>query len=772
MEPIAPPFAVEDLLAQASWTRSLARRLIQDVAEAEDLAQDTLAAALTHRPATNRALRPWLATVMRRRIAWLARRRGGQTAREADVARDEALPSSADLAARAETQRRLVGEVVALEDPYRSLLLLRFYEGLAPAEIARRCGRSPATVRAQLSRAVALLRERLDAKNDEAQLDWRLALLPLVGEPPAGSIMTSLPLATLIIMHALPKLILAAVLLVVAFLVYDRRSGEPPAFVARNEQVTARIENIEIEAPLPEAAVRSVTNQSGPPDERGERRPVQTAVLGKAADVPVRSIVEGLLTIREPDGSVRPVEGFLLELLQGATPSEAVRTDGAGRFHSENTYAAGSLRIAAPDHADLERDVYFGLMLLGTGDDEATVVSFQPNIPIHTTLQARREFNLQFSGPPDVVVEIDRVELVSVPTSEEMNSYALAIRRLAPLRRGRASDANRAWARFAPLNMSSNPSEWWLRVESPDGLWAAEARVPEAEGFDPTPSHLHLIPTARLEVDVPWPTADEPKGISVSIQSAIRPTNTLEMALTPAEGQQSIHARGGLVSGPYLLSAFADGTAVVLQEVQVLAGEVERVVLELDFASALFPLVLRLSSDSGDFHGMLAFSASSRELDRVLQPKSGVSWERNAAEKWIGTQDLGLVQRGEYAIDLVHSRPLRAWDLSNRTAVVPGPPLEIEGLDWGGKSDLRLQIVDARTGAKIKTARSTIHLNGERSSAFDTWSGTARWKDIVLSPTPRWTVEAKGYGAASGDWSQFEWVDGERYVEVALEPEV
>ena len=89
-------------------------------------------------------------------------RAAGRAAREREVAREEALPSSADLAARAEVQRNLVDEVLRLDDPYRSLLLLRYYEGLDVAEIARRRDSTPGSVRGQLSRATALLRERLD----------------------------------------------------------------------------------------------------------------------------------------------------------------------------------------------------------------------------------------------------------------------------------------------------------------------------------------------------------------------------------------------------------------------------------------------------------------------------------------------------------------------------------------------------------------------------------------------------------------------------------
>jgi DNA-directed RNA polymerase specialized sigma24 family protein len=47
---MTPPPDTEALLAHAGWVRGLALQLVRDAAEAEDLAQDTLVAALEHPP--------------------------------------------------------------------------------------------------------------------------------------------------------------------------------------------------------------------------------------------------------------------------------------------------------------------------------------------------------------------------------------------------------------------------------------------------------------------------------------------------------------------------------------------------------------------------------------------------------------------------------------------------------------------------------------------------------------------------------------------------
>jgi RNA polymerase sigma-70 factor (ECF subfamily) len=83
-------------------------------------------------------------------------------AREHDVARREELPSAREIVARAELQRRIAGAVMELDEPYRSAVLLRYFEDLPPREIAKRLGVPVATVRTRLARALEQLRERFD----------------------------------------------------------------------------------------------------------------------------------------------------------------------------------------------------------------------------------------------------------------------------------------------------------------------------------------------------------------------------------------------------------------------------------------------------------------------------------------------------------------------------------------------------------------------------------------------------------------------------------
>jgi hypothetical protein len=72
--PGLPPIAA--LLAELGWTRGLARSLVYESDDAEDLAQDAMLASLRRPPSDDGPLRPWLATVVRN--LWRSRIRGNR----------------------------------------------------------------------------------------------------------------------------------------------------------------------------------------------------------------------------------------------------------------------------------------------------------------------------------------------------------------------------------------------------------------------------------------------------------------------------------------------------------------------------------------------------------------------------------------------------------------------------------------------------------------------------------------------------------------------
>ena len=178
MDPTTTHPELERLLTHQDWLRSLARKLVGDSQTAEDLVQETWMAAMKSPPDPTRPARPWLAGVVRRLASMRARGEGRRTRRQNEVAVADVLPSTADLVEEVDTQRRLVGEVLQLSEPYRTTVMLRYFNNLSSAEIARHQDVPAGTVRWRLKRGLDELRERLDDSFGSRET-WSLALLPL-----------------------------------------------------------------------------------------------------------------------------------------------------------------------------------------------------------------------------------------------------------------------------------------------------------------------------------------------------------------------------------------------------------------------------------------------------------------------------------------------------------------------------------------------------------------------------------------------------------------
>jgi RNA polymerase sigma factor (sigma-70 family) len=315
---------VRDLLAHADWLRGLATRLL-DETNAEDVVQETWVAALRSPPAgPAEEARPWLATVLRN----FARRRW----RTAEVQRraEEALaresignaPSPEDVLERARAQRELADLVLALEEPYRTAILLRYFEGKRAVEIAHLQGVPAGTVRWRINQAISRLRTELDARHEGSRSRWRALLVPMAlpraGEPqpPAagGALMMAMSAKTKV--AGLTFLAVVAVLVVVAK-TWDGNFGEETG------------PGYEKKAALRALSARVVLDEGG-------------AISG---------VVEGI--VKDADG--QSVPGAIVVLSRAANPGEwmyrsksaaAASTDAGGRFRFEGAWS-GLYEISA-----------------------------------------------------------------------------------------------------------------------------------------------------------------------------------------------------------------------------------------------------------------------------------------------------------------------------------------------------------------------------------------------------------------------------------------
>lgn len=280
--------APELLLTHLEWVRALVRSLIADAHLAEDIAQETMLAALRRPPESPERPRAWLGVVARNlALKW---RRGEQrrVRRERGAPSPGPAPSSQELVERAALQREVVGLVLQLEEPYRSTLLERFYAGRTPRQIARRAGLSPETVKTRLRRGLARLRERL-REEEGGEAEWLAALLPLARPLPVAAVPAATAAGALtgvVMMSAKIKVVLGLALSSVVGIgawQWQRSSGEP-ASPPRESVASTREATRE---PLPsapaapgEGALRRAEPPEAAPESKSPLLPLPVAAAG------------------------------------------------------------------------------------------------------------------------------------------------------------------------------------------------------------------------------------------------------------------------------------------------------------------------------------------------------------------------------------------------------------------------------------------------------------------------------------------------------------
>jgi RNA polymerase sigma-70 factor (ECF subfamily) len=148
--------------AAAPTLLRIALHLTGDPHVAEDLVQETFVASIEARNAfaTGGRVGPWLLGILRNRArrAWRARSRTDAAARPATDA-SENQPLTATLAA--ELSSEVDAAIQQLPESYRPVLRLHLRNQLSAAHIALALERPPGSVRTQIARGLALLRQRL-----------------------------------------------------------------------------------------------------------------------------------------------------------------------------------------------------------------------------------------------------------------------------------------------------------------------------------------------------------------------------------------------------------------------------------------------------------------------------------------------------------------------------------------------------------------------------------------------------------------------------------
>jgi len=367
MESPSPALGEEPWRAHAQALRRLALSLVRDEGEAQELVQETWVRA-GGAPRSGAWLRAVLRNLWRDRARGAARR----AASEAAAARSEALPSSAEIVAELEVAEALAREVAALDEPLRQVVHLRYFEELAPDEIAVRCGLPRETVRTRLRRGLARLRERMDRAHGGERSAWALALAPLVraaernaagGALAGGTVLVGTAMATKLLVSGA-----AAVAAAVGLWLWTRTDepAAPPAPAAAPEVTAAALsEPAPIDDPAPEP-LREPAPRAVPPS------PATGTVPSTASGV------TGTVIVTDEAGVEHARESGTLTLATGTSQADAKI--------QELVFADGRFEVELP----AGHWIAFGKLV--AGGREARLPEASPRVPGDEPLVVRGQW--------------------------------------------------------------------------------------------------------------------------------------------------------------------------------------------------------------------------------------------------------------------------------------------------------------------------------------------------------------------------------------------
>ncbi|MBI5433229.1 MAG: sigma-70 family RNA polymerase sigma factor, partial [Planctomycetes bacterium] len=295
----------ERLLEHAGWARRLAASLVGE-SEADDLVQETWRVALERPPRAESAagLRAWLGRVLASLGTQARAKRSTRAWHEERAAKRESVES--DTEERAELQRLLANAVYALEEPYRSAIVLRYFDGLDARVIAQRQRISHDAARQRVSRGLALLRERLDREQRGGRAAWSAMCVAWVQQSPLTSASSALATGGSIVTAKLAAAfgaVLALAALSFWWLGGAQRHAEPHASAAANATPAANLAN--------DANVQSAL----PTDTESARAELATGALANldtARAIDRERDLHGVVV----DPSGKPVAGAELEVLR------------------------------------------------------------------------------------------------------------------------------------------------------------------------------------------------------------------------------------------------------------------------------------------------------------------------------------------------------------------------------------------------------------------------------------------------------------------------
>lgn len=686
------PAAIDLLLRDhGDFVDRLARRLLADRDAAEDLRQRAWQTVLEQRPRGVVDFRAWI-TGLCRNLARMhvrgeaARRRREQMRAAVQVERP------ADTVARLDELERLVQALRRLREPFRTAVLLRYREDLAPRMIARRTGVNVATVKSRLKRGLAMLREDLRDLHGGDPSAWRRGLLLLVVRPAERSLPRLLPAGAAAL----------AVLGGLAALLASPGADRPPA--PRGTAV----------APAPPAAL--AVGPAGSATVRLEL-PAQ----------PAPGSASGRHAVRLVDAATgEPLPGFVVAA--EALDPPLLTTDGEGL-----------LRLSAPGGRAVTLHLLDDLRLRSEQPFAAALMDGALRVRVGPT------YGLDLQPPAGAGERFDARLTAADPDRQHRACFA-------PVRTGAAGAATGAtghWVRFPPdaLHCEGGPP-WRLEVRSDDGYWFGAAEVGTAQGVHPGRVPVALAPTGRVHGRI-----EQPDGRPVDQAAVLLTAGGVDLAgVTDREGAFDLC---WIPPGTWTLRASSRRHLAAETTVVVQARASGECTLQLRPVAGAGVIEGALLSDAGALAppppGPVAVVLTHCE-DPDLVFLRTVVCAAAPADGRLGAFRFEGVPAGRYGL-AVRAGDFHRWDPAV-LRVAPGQTgVELRRRDTAPHRGHTLAAVSAVTGRPLAEFDAFVRLDGDDRTAkvLAARDGAVLLPGVPLDAAIEWIVRAPGHVPRRGD---------------------
>lgn len=642
---------LQTLHEHAAFVRAVARRLVGDPSDVDDLVQETWVRALAPRRTAIGSLRSWLATIVRSVAIDRRRAEAARRAREQEFARqrdDARAPTTADDTFGFDA---LTSALQALPADYRRVLQLRYHAQLSPSAIANELGVPLATAKSRLQRALNLLRDDLNARHG-GDRPWRPALALGLQHEAALAGGPGLALATGAIMSK--TWIAVAAVVTAALLCLPFLSNEPAAPPGPN-----RAQDIASEARSAVATGGAVGSPANAADD-----PAATSLAREQATTNKAQLPAEALRGRVVYGATGQGVPFLRVQVRADGRAESLRTDFDGHFASAQNWPTNVEVAIAGSNAPLDAEAEQVEPAVPSNEARTGEAPAVVDVPLLPTM-ATKFVGSQAEQPPmfapanqeQPVARYARLDTIGRredgawhievqlgptfllrPTPEEALTATRLFAQIEPLltAAGTRWPAHlRAGEAFAPVPGSRDL--WWLRtppmqdgfgkkalllVHGEDGQWSGELQNVGSEGVV-GPLDLALTRHGKLEVVVVDTVGTPRRASHVLLTSGSGVTMRRLGATTDDQGRFTLPL---VPPGEATVRIAAEDIEPMQTTVHVRAGETTKSTIVVRVRPAGGKLAGTITTASGREFASISVHLTSRQ-DHTIWRTADIEWK-------------------------------------------------------------------------------------------------------------------------------------------------